>query len=584
MNQRFLGFRPGAAGLPDRTDFSRDVRTILSSSAFGTAMSGRMTALKRRNSGVARNSSAVRPRGGGAFLDLAALDVRPSAIDNLGDVLADHLLVREPAPNDVSHDGDEPFGVRHLPRVEPKGLLVQVPEQVERFDTHVRPAQRALQERPEVFQAVRVDLALSILLGVVNHFVDVVCAELVVGRQRIGEHLGPRLDVLANLRGEDATAHVRNVPEDHAAMSIGTMPFEQAHDGGLPHAARSLDLAGAFRLVHEAGATADEGFVGFDVAAELGERPALHGEPDALEHKPCGLLRDAERTVQFVTADPVFAVNQHPRGGQPLFERDRRVLEDGPGLEGERRTRMARIALPHARLSKPCDLLGPALRTLHRAVRPAQFNHELPTMFEVGEVEDRVPKRGLLVHCSRLQDKYRPSRPVCQVYYCPNILIDFISLGCLERILHTPSHKFWLAENVKREILDSSQRQAVQAALDAGLLTEARVEEPREIELYAEMRRFLGDGEAASLAIAESRGWGFVSYEGRKLAREATRRLGATRFLTTPQLLAQAVRASLIDLDALREAAANPPEPQAGDPPRSSVEHLSGLVDQLERL
>lgn len=160
-----------------------------------------------------------------------------------------------------------------------------------------------------------------------------------------------------------------------------------------------------------------------------------------------------------------------------------------------------------------------------------------------------------------------------------NPLIDLIGLGCLERVLQTPSHKFWLAENVKGEILDAAQLQAVQAAIARGLVVVVRVEETREIELYAEMRRFLGDGEAASLAIAQHRGWGFVSYEGRKLAREATTRLGATRFLRTPEVLARAVQAGLIDLQALRLAIAHMCAPEPGNPPRISVEHLATLVD-----
>ncbi len=118
------------------------------------------------------------------------------------------------------------------------------------------------------------------------------------------------------------------------------------------------------------------------------------------------------------------------------------------------------------------------------------------------------------------------------------------------------------------EILDPAQRQAVQATIDGSLLTVVRVEEPREIELYAEMRRVLGDGEAASLAIAEHRGWGFVSYEGRRLAREAMTRLGATRFLRTPEVLAGAVHAGLIDLHALHVAVAHTRESQTPNPPR----------------
>ncbi len=165
-----------------------------------------------------------------------------------------------------------------------------------------------------------------------------------------------------------------------------------------------------------------------------------------------------------------------------------------------------------------------------------------------------------------------------------NSVIDLVGLGCFERVLQTPSHRFFVVENVMGEILDPAQRQAVQAAIDANLLAVVRVEAPHEIELYAEMRRVLGDGEAASLAIAEHRRWGFVSYEGRRLAREAMARIGATYFLRTPEVLARAVHAGLIDLDALRVAITHTNESQAGNPPGTSVEHLTTLVDQAQHL
>jgi len=87
-------------------------------------MSGRMTALNRLNSGVASNSSRVRPP---ARLGLAALYARPSAIDALGDFLADYLLIGQPATYDIPHDGDETLRVRHLPHVQSAILLLSQP-------------------------------------------------------------------------------------------------------------------------------------------------------------------------------------------------------------------------------------------------------------------------------------------------------------------------------------------------------------------------------------------------------------------------------------------------------------------------
>lgn len=64
-------------------------------------------------------------------------------------------------PNDAANGSTESLGVARLTPVEPKALLIQVPEQVERFDTHVGALDAALQQAPEVLQTIGVDLALG---------------------------------------------------------------------------------------------------------------------------------------------------------------------------------------------------------------------------------------------------------------------------------------------------------------------------------------------------------------------------------------------------------------------------------------
>jgi hypothetical protein len=55
--------------------------------------------------------------------------------------------------------------------------------------------------------------------------------------------------------------------------------------------------------VHEAGAPADAGLVGLDLARPLAERGRLHREAETMEHEPRGLLHDPERPVNFVAAE-----------------------------------------------------------------------------------------------------------------------------------------------------------------------------------------------------------------------------------------------------------------------------------------
>src|SRR5256885_16065531 len=53
--------------------------------------------------------------------------------------------------------------------VEPKRLLIAISEQMKRLDVYIRPFEGAFQKRPEVFQPVRMDLALAVPLQVAIH-------------------------------------------------------------------------------------------------------------------------------------------------------------------------------------------------------------------------------------------------------------------------------------------------------------------------------------------------------------------------------------------------------------------------------
>jgi hypothetical protein len=109
----------------------------------------------------------------------------------------------------------------------------------------------------------------------------------------------------------------------------------------------------------------------------------------------------------------------------------------------------------------------------------------------------------------------------------------------------------------------------------------AKVEEPEELRAYAELRRIVGDGEAASLAIAQHRGWSLVSYETRRFQREAVARLGPSRFLRTPQLIASAIQQGLVEARRLEDAAAAAVASAALQHPRNAEylrEHLARLI------
>src|SRR5208282_2111863 len=78
------------------------------------------------------------------------------------------------------------------------------------------------------------------------------------------------------------------------------------------------DAALALRNVHVPRLAADESFVNLNFAAQLrAEEIVLHRKANPLQHEPCRLLRYLDVSRNFVAANAVLAVRQHPRCREP---------------------------------------------------------------------------------------------------------------------------------------------------------------------------------------------------------------------------------------------------------------------------
>lgn len=91
-----------------------------------------------------------------------------------------------------------------------------------------------------------------------------------------------------------------------------------------------------------------------------------------------------------------------------------------------------------------------------------------------------------------------------------NVLIDLMDLECLEALGLLPGFRFWVVENVRKEITREEQRQVLDRLLASRTLQETAVGAAQhsgmeELATYARLKAFLGDGEAASLAVAYHR-------------------------------------------------------------------------------
>jgi len=310
--------------------------------------------------------------------------------------------------------------VRQFSEVVPEHLFVQIPEQVELFHAHIGSLESALEQAPEVFESVSVNLPVNVFFGVVNDLVlESLFSESLIGHERIGVDRASRFDMSVNLSLQSMLFAIAN---DRAANFSTT--FKNAHYSGFVFCASLSNSALALIGVHESSGTADESFVYFDLAAvpaKFQNRTILHCKPDTMEHKPSGLLSDAKSAANFVRTDSVFAVRNHPNGDKPLVERQRGILHDGSNLDRELPMGMDALALPLPLILEEHGILTVTGRAEHDAIRPAKLDHELEAVVGVSEVNDGLLEcLGLGAHGVPHKPNSTLARLICQVYCCQN--------------------------------------------------------------------------------------------------------------------------------------------------------------------
>lgn len=88
-----------------------------------------------------------------------------------------------------------------------------------------------------------------------------------------------------------------------------------------------------------------------------------------------------------------------------------------------------------------------------------------------------------------------------------SFLVNFLIVGRMDLLRGLRAYVFHVPNHVVAEVEYEEQRERLKAAIGEGTLTELEITDPAEIALYGELRRFLGDGEAACLAVAVTRRW-----------------------------------------------------------------------------
>ena len=124
--------------------------------------------------------------------------------------------------------------------VESERLFIQIPEQMKRFNAHIRSFDTALEQRPEVFQPVSVNVAFRVALRVVNDLVDVFVIEFRVRAKSIRDYFRTLLHMFAHSGVKLRAAYVgHHLAADTRVRCSGELRSKQSHYSGLANATSS---------------------------------------------------------------------------------------------------------------------------------------------------------------------------------------------------------------------------------------------------------------------------------------------------------------------------------------------------------
>lgn len=134
-----------------------------------------------------------------------------------------------------------------------------------------------------------------------------------------------------------------------------------------------------------------------------------------------------------------------------------------------------------------------------------------------------------------------------------SFLVNFLTLDRMDLLRGLWAYAFHVPNHVVAEVEYEEQQKRLTAAIGDGTLTELEITDPAEMTLYAELRRFLGDGESACLAVAVTRRWVIATDEKRRLQREIMEQLGEEYLLNTPGAIVLALREGVLTVPEVEE-------------------------------
>ena len=139
-----------------------------------------------------------------------------------------------------------------------------------------------------------------------------------------------------------------------------------------------------------------------------------------------------------------------------------------------------------------------------------------------------------------------------------SVLVNFLRIDRMDLIGGYPA-AFIATEHVGTEISDDypDQQTRYQAALSAGLLTEERIDDPTELDIFLQLSRHsrLGSGERSAIAVALNRGH-VLAIDDNRAIKKALQEAGLAK-TNLPIIRTQDIVVALIQARALTVEAAD---------------------------
>jgi len=129
------------------------------------------------------------------------------------------------------------------------------------------------------------------------------------------------------------------------------------------------------------------------------------------------------------------------------------------------------------------------------------------------------------------------------------VLINFLKIDRLDLLCEHSGYRILITEHVRDEVTRPEEVAVLEAGLEAGIMDEVELREMPAQELFAELNRVLGRGEAAAIAMAAVEGHAVALDEKGRARREARDRLGEGRLLTTPGVLLRCIELRVLTVD-----------------------------------